>query len=135
MTAFGSYIVPGIDVQIAGTFRSDQGAVLSANYAVPGGVAAAALGRPLAGGLPNTTVNLVKPGEVWGDRASELDLRVGKVVRFGRTRTSIGIDVFNVFNTAPILTYNQTFVPGGTWLAPLSILTPRFVKFGAQIDF
>jgi hypothetical protein len=135
MTAFGSYVVPKIDVQVAGTYRSDQGAVLSANYAVPAAVAAAALGRPLAGNLPNTTVNLVKPGEVWGDRASELDLRVGKVLRFGRTRASLGIDVFNVFNNAPILTYNQTFVPGGTWLAPLSILTPRFVKFGAQIDF
>ena len=66
---------------------------------------------------------------------TKLDLRVGKVLRFGRTRASLGIDVFNVFNSAPILTYNQAFVPGGTWLSPLSILTPRFVKFGAQIDF
>jgi hypothetical protein len=135
MTTFGSYIIPKADVQVAITFRSDQGAVLAANYAVPGAVAAQALGRPLAGGAPNVTVNLVEPGEVWGDRANELDLRVGKVLRLGRTRASIGVDIFNVFNAAPILTYNQTFVPGGTWLAPLSILTPRFVKFGAQIDF
>jgi hypothetical protein len=135
MTAFGSYIIPKIDVQIATTFRSDQGAVLSANYAVPGAVAAQALGRPLAGGLPNVTVNLVAPGEVWGDRANELDVRIGKVVRFGRTRASIGLDIFNVFNSDSILTYNQAFVPNGTWLQPLSILTPRFVKFGAQIDF
>jgi hypothetical protein len=135
MTAFGSYIIPKIDVQIATTFRSDQGAVLSANYAVPAAVAAQALGRPLAGGLPNVTVNLVAPGEVWGDRANEFDLRVGKVLRFGRTRASIGVDLFNVFNSAAILMYNQAFVPNGTWLQPLSILTPRFVKFGAQIDF
>ena len=135
LTAFGSYIVPRIDVQVAGTFRSDQGAVLSANYAVPGAVAAQALGRPLAGNLPNVTVNLLEPGNVWGDRANELDVRVGKVLRFGRTRATVGVDVFNVFNSAAILTYNQTFVPNGTWLAPLSILTPRFVKFGAQIDF
>jgi hypothetical protein len=135
MTAFGSYIVPKIEVQIATTFRSDQGAVLSANYAVPGAVAALALGRPLAGGLPNVTVNLVAPGEVWGDRANEFDLRIGKVLRFGRTRASVGLDIFNVFNSAAILTYNQAFVPGGTWLQPLSILTPRFVKFSTQIDF
>jgi hypothetical protein len=43
--------------------------------------------------------------------------------------------VFNVTNSAAVLTYNQTFVPGGTWLQPLSVLTPRFVKIGAQIDF
>ena len=72
---------------------------------------------------------------MWGDRVNEIDLRIAKVLRFGRTRTSIGIDIFNLVNSAAVLTYNQTFVPNGTWLAPLSVLTPRFVKIGAQIDF
>ena len=134
-TMFGSYIVPKVDVQLAATFRTDQGAPLSANYTVPGAVAAAALGRPLAGGLPNVTVNLVAPGEVWGERVNELDVRIGKIVKIGQLRTSIGIDIFNVLNTDAVLTYNQAFVPNGTWLQPLSNLTPRFVKFGMQIDF
>ena len=60
------------------------------------------------------TVNLVTPGEVWGDRVNELDIRIGKILRFGRTRTNIGFDVFNVLNSAAILTYNQAFVPNGT---------------------
>ena len=81
------------------------------------------------------TINLVAPGEVWGDRVNEVDIRVGKILRFGRTRTNVGFDMYNVFNSAAILTYNQAFVPGGTWLAPLSVLTPRFVKIGAQISF
>ena len=39
-----------------------------------------------------------------------------------------------------MLTYNQTFNPTATtgaqaWLAPMSVLTPRFVKISAQIDF
>ena len=39
-----------------------------------------------------------------------------------------------------ILTYNQNFNPAVTtgsqaWLAPQSVLTPRFLKIGAQIDF
>ena len=68
-------------------------------------------------------------------RVNEIDLRFAKVLRFGRTRTAVGIDVFNVMNSAAVLTYNQTFVPSGTWLQPLSVLTPRFVKIGAQIDF
>ena len=66
---------------------------------------------------------------------NEVDVHIGKILRFGRTRTNIGIDIYNVINSAAILTYNQAFVPGGTWLAPTSVLTPRFVKFGAQIDF
>jgi len=46
-----------------------------------------------------------------------------------------------VFNNAPVLTYNQTFVlpsatnPNGSWLAPNSVLQARFVKISAQIDF
>ena len=42
---------------------------------------------------------------------------------------------YNVLNSAAILTYNQAFVPNGPWLAPLSVLTPRFAKIGAQISF
>ena len=75
------------------------------------------------------------PGEVWGDRVNEIDLRVAKILRFGRTRTNVGIDIFNLINPNAILTYNQTFTPGGAWLAPQSVLTPRFLKISAQIDF
>jgi hypothetical protein len=34
-----------------------------------------------------------------------------------------------------VLTYNNTFVPDGTWLQPLTILTPRFLKLTAELDF
>jgi hypothetical protein len=43
--------------------------------------------------------------------------------------------VYNVTNSAPVLSYNQTFVANGAWLAPTSVLQPRFMKFSAQIDF
>jgi hypothetical protein len=81
------------------------------------------------------TVNLLKDGDKWGDRIKELDLRVAKVLRFGRRRTNVGIDFYNVMNSSAVLSYNQTFVPGGPWLTPLSVLTPRFAKFSAQVDF
>jgi hypothetical protein len=55
-------------------------------------------------------------------------------------RTNVGIDVYNVFNSAAVLTYNQAFVPAtassaGSWLVPTSMLQARFVKVSAQIDF
>jgi hypothetical protein len=34
-----------------------------------------------------------------------------------------------------VLAYNSAFVPGGTWLQPLTVLTPRFFKLTAQVDF
>src|SRR3954447_20350580 len=99
-----------------------------------------AVGRPAAVVGNTVPINLVAPGQVWGDRVNALDLRFAKVLRFGRTRNTIGVDFYNVTNSAAVLTYNQTFNPAATtgsqaWQAPLSVLTPRFMKIGVQIDF
>ena len=140
LTALGAYTVPKVDVLISGTFRSDQGAPLAANWAAPTALLQPILGRPLAGNAPNKTINLVAPGQVWGDRVNALDLRFAKILRLGRARYTVGVDVFNAINADTILTYNQNFNPAATtgsqaWRAPLSVLTPRFLKIGAQIDF
>jgi hypothetical protein len=141
VTGLGSYTVPKIDVLVSGTLRSDQGANLAANYTVTSAVAAVSLGRPLAGNTPNVTVNLIAPGTVYGDRINEIDLRIAKVLRFGRTRTNVGFDIYNVLNANPVLTYNPAFIPisatnpNGQWLVPTSVLQSRFVKLTASIDF
>jgi hypothetical protein len=140
ITALGAYTVPTIDVLVSGTIRSDQGAALAANWNAPVALVSAALGRPAAVVGNTVPINLVVPGEVWGDRVNALDLRVAKILRFGRTRHTIGIDVYNAMNSDATLSYNQSFNPANTtgsqaWRAPLSVLTPRFVKIGAQIDF
>jgi hypothetical protein len=134
-TALGSYMVPRIDVQVAGTLRSDQGSDLAANWVAPNS-ATVGLNRAFAGVAGQTiTVNLIEPGTLYGDRVNQFDLRVAKILRFGRTRTNIGFDLYNVFNRAAILTYNQSFIPGGAWLQPLTVQQSRFAKFSAQIDF
>jgi hypothetical protein len=131
----GSYTVPKIDVLLAGTVRSDQGAPLRATWNAPVALVSAALGRPAAVAGTTVPIELVAPGEVWGDRVNEVDLRIAKYLRFGRWRSNVGVDIFNVINSNAVLTYNQTFAPGGAWLIPQSVLTPRFVKVSAQIDF
>jgi len=138
LTALGSYMVPKIDVQVAGTMRSDQGTDLAANWTAPNS-ATVGLNRPFAGVGGNTiVVNLIEPGTLYGDRVNQFDLRFAKILRFGRTRTNVGFDIYNVTNAAPVLTYNQTFVLNqavSTWLRPNSVLQARFVKFSAQVDF
>ena len=139
-TALGSYTIPKIDAQIAGTMRSDKGGSLAANWAAPNSVIAPSLGRNLSNNAPTATINLVEPGTLYGDRVNELDLRLAKIIRVGRVRTSLGFDIYNVFNSAPVLTYNQAFVPvsatsAGSWLTPTSVLQARFFKVSAQIDF
>ena len=136
VTGLAAYTVPKVDVLLSTTFRSDQGAPLQATFVFGNAAIAPSLGRNLsAGANANVTINLIEPGTEWGDRVNEIDVRIAKILRFGRTRTNIGFDVYNLINSNAILSYNQTFTPGGQWLRPTQVLTPRFVKFSAQIDF
>jgi len=137
ITGLGTYTIPTIDVQVAGTFRSDPGVALVASYIVDNATVAQSLGRSLSNNAPNVTVNLIAPGSAYGDRVNEVSVRLAKIVRFGRTRTTVGIDINNVFNSAAILDYNEGFIPGGRgpWLTPIAIMQPRYAKISAQIDF
>jgi hypothetical protein len=130
-----TYTVPRVEVQVSGVFQSKPGPALAANYAVPSSVITAALGRPPAGSVPNLTVNLIEPGTLYGDRLNQVDLRAAKILRFGGTKTMIGLDLYNVFNSSVVLTYNNAFVPNGTWLQPNSILTGRLARISAELTW
>ena len=139
-TALGSYTLPKVDVLVSGTLRSDQGGVLGATWNAPVALVSQALGRPANVVGTTVPIALVAPGQVWGDRVNALDLRFAKILRFGRVRYNVGVDIINATNSDAVLTYNQNYnptpaTPAQKWLAPSSVLTPRFVKIGAQIDF
>ena len=90
-----TYIVPKIDVAISGTFTSKPGIQVSgfgtpvaggafaANYTVSNAVVAADPRPAAAGSAPNITVNLIEPHSILGERVNELNMRVGKIFRFG----------------------------------------------------
>jgi hypothetical protein len=89
----------------------------------------------LSGNAPNVTVNLIEPHTLLGDRVNEMDIRVGKILRFGRSRVNVGFDVYNLLNSSAVLSYNQSFIANGSWLTPTSVMTARFAKVSAQFDF
>jgi hypothetical protein len=104
-------------------------------YAVPAGTVAQSLGRAPSGNVTNVTVNLIEPGILYGDRINQLDFRISKNFRFGRIRPRVAVDLLNVLNANPVLTYNQTFVPNCTWLQANSILTGRFARISGEFTF
>ena len=130
-----SYVVPKLNIQLSAAFQSKPGPMLAANYVVPNSAVEPSLGRSLSGNAANVTVNLVTPGTMYGDRINQLDLRVAKELRVGRSRTRLAVDIYNAANSSAVLSYNNAFVPGGTWLQPVTILTPRFVRMTTEIDF
>jgi hypothetical protein len=128
-----SYTIPKVDVQVSSTIQSLPGASLAANLVVPSQTVAQTLGRPLAGNAASVTVNLIAPQTLFGDRINQVDFRIAKVLRFGRTRTQVGVDIFNVMNSNVPQGYLQTF--GATWLRPTSVMDARFARISGQIDF
>ena len=135
LRGLGSYVIPKIDAQVSAVFQSKPGQLLSANYAMPAADVARFLGRPPSGNVPNVTFNLIEPGSLYGDRVNQLDLRVAKNFTFGSTRSMLSLDLYNVMNASAILTYNQNFVPNGTWLQANSVLTGRLARISVDFSF
>ena len=128
----GSYTIPRIDVQVTGALQSQSGPDIAANYNATNAVITPSLGRPLSGGAANLPVNLVAPMTSYGDRMNQLDLRVGKILRFGGMRATTSVDLYNALNASPVITLSPDFA---TWQRPLGILNARFAKVVLQLDF
>ena len=136
-----TYNMPKVDVLISGTFHSvpypGNNFPSVASQSLGGQVLAVPqltnLGRPLSSGIPIEFLNIVKPGVMYGDRLNGVDLRLGKILRYGRTKTLVALDIFNVFNSNTPDVYQQTY--GTTYLNPLSITVARLFKISAQFDF
>jgi hypothetical protein len=135
----GSYTIPRIDVLVSGTLQNLPGPPVLSNYNLPTAVAAQTLGRPLSGGAANVQVSLIDPGTtqnlgtMYGGRLNQVDFRVGKILRFGQTKTTVSLDLYNALNVNTVLQQNNTFGPA--WLQPTGIMPARFAKVSLQFDF
>jgi hypothetical protein len=127
------YTIPRVDVQVTATFQNIPGQEILADYNAPNAVVAPLLGRNLSGNAANKTLALVSPMSLYGGRLNQIDVRVAKILRFGRARTQVTVDVFNALNSNAILQQNNTFGP--RWQTPTSIHEARLVKLSAQLDF
>src|SRR5207249_7990098 len=71
----GTYSIPKINATMSGLFYSRPGPAIMANRVFSSAEVAPSLGRPLSANAPNVTINLVRPGSLYGDRRNQLDLR------------------------------------------------------------
>ena len=129
----GTYQVPKVDVQVAATFQSLPGAQLGATFTASNALIQPSLGRPLSGGAAIVNIALIAPGTIFIERTTELDLRLSKIFRFGRTRTNLNFDLYNLPNASTVRSRSGTI--GTTWQRPTGILDARLFKISAQVDF
>ena len=146
-----SYTIPKADVLVSAIFRSQanvqpggdvatNGASRQANFLMNAAQFMANTGRALRPGVTTETVNLLLPGQLYGERVNNLDMRVAKIVRIKGTRTNIGVDFYNLTNANTPTTVDQSYSAdptalGARWLRPTAVLNPRFVRFNVQVDF
>jgi hypothetical protein len=128
----GTFTMPRIDLLVSAALQSRPGPEIAANYQAGNAEVSSSLGRILSGGVRNVTVNLIEPGTMYGERLNQIDLRLGKILRFGRTRATVSLDVYNLFNSNAVVAENSSFA---SWRQPLAIVLARFAKVGVQLGF
>jgi hypothetical protein len=132
---FAAYTIPKIDVLVSSIIRS-QPNVIFGGGAIPGAVPEGnSAGLSALYVTQQRTVNLLQPGQVYGERINQVDLRVGKNVYVGHARATIAVDVLNLANANTPTSYQQNYGDGRQYLQPLTILNPRLARFNVTVDF
>ncbi len=141
LKGFAVYTVPKVDMKVSGAYRSVPGDTMRLQFNASNAYLAAnsTLGRALAGGAPNLAIDILEPHSVYLDRQNTLDMRFGKMVRLGRSRSVISVDMFDALNNNAYVTANQNFGAvnraNGSLLVPTSILGAPTFKFSVQFDY
>jgi hypothetical protein len=158
-----AYVIPWVDVLVSTVFQSFPGvertanmsfnkseviwnseAAFRANLACTG--FAAAFGNGCLGTARNVnavTWNLLNNNELYGERITLFDLKFAKNIRFNNKRATIGVDVYNVFNSDAIDGYDNTYTPDNpntannenTWGQADGLVAPRFVRLQVQFNW
>ena len=144
-----SYTIPKVDVLVSAILRSQPnvqpgadvataGASRAANFLMSAAQFQTLTGQSLRTGVTTEQVNLLLPGQIYGERVNNIDLRVAKIVRVKGTKANVGIDLYNLTNKNTGTTFEATYDPasqGARWMVPTAVLQPRFVRFNVQFDF
>jgi len=143
-----SYTIPRVDVLVSAAIRSQPPLGRAATWPVPNSIVSQPqfLGRVPPGGTPggNTFVTLFdNEHRLYADnRRTQIDLRVAKIFRFGRTRLDVGVDGENLLNTNYTTAYDNTYQYsvgntglGGTWNNPTGVYTPRYARLNFTVSF
>ena len=122
----------------------------SASYPLPAGFRVGAVFQSIAGAerailypvdrtilptlvQPSVNVRLNEPGTEYEDRVYQLDVNLGKTFQLANLRIAPQVELFNIFNANPVTTQVNTY--GSSLGRPLTVLAPRLVRLGVQVNF
>jgi hypothetical protein len=160
LRGLASYTIPKVDVLVSATLRSQPLVSRSATMNLPNTclgwgfttqtgcseqTVLGLLGRLPTGSTTTGTTGITlqdNEHQIWDtSRHTQIDMRFAKILRFGRTRTDVGVDLSNLLNTNYATAWDNTYQivnatsAGGTWNNPTSVYTPRFVRLNFTVNF
>jgi len=121
------YTIPW-DILLSGTYQRRPGISIGSTYTFN----SAQAGFAITGG-GTLSVTVVDPTQQYYDYVQTVDMRASKSIRFGRKRLQLFMELFNVPNSATVLTVNETVGP--LYFNPQAITQGRRAQFGSQIDW
>jgi len=109
-----SYTIPKVDVLVSATIRSQPPVAITATWQVPNTVIQQAYGKlppgALVAGQHEHRADRQRAPAVGDTRRTQVDMRFAKILRFGGTRTDIGVDLNNLLNTSYATAFNATYI-------------------------
>src|SRR5262249_7612693 len=130
----GVYPWPWLGIHTSAVYRNYPGTQITATYQATNAQIVPTLGRNLAPGTNGTAkLEMIQPGTMFDERSQQVDLRITKSFKVGRSRVLGSLDVVNLFNGNGVQTINTTYGPN--WLRPTLIQAARGFKFSTQLDF
>ncbi|HXD75225.1 MAG TPA: hypothetical protein VN628_15860, partial [Vicinamibacterales bacterium] len=157
-----TYTIPKADVLVSMVFQSLPGPEITAQEtisksqvvwndptrsAAPCALAANGTGCFLSSNTFSATtanVPLLLNNQLFGNRVTTYDAKIAKNIRFKGKRLNVGVDVYNLFNSDAIVTYNTTYTANATgtgpaatnaWGQPITLVSPRFIRLQIQANF
>jgi hypothetical protein len=92
----------------------------------------ACAGRPTCNST--STIELIQTNSYFTEgRNNQIDVRLTRTFRVGRASVQPALDAFNVLNAGSVLALNKRYGP--QWKNAQTVLAPRLVKFGVQVNF
>ena len=122
--ANGSYLLPKLDVNLAGGYQGRQG------YPFPQGV----LSPNRANSAGQVTVLLDPLGDVRLPNYNQFDFRVDRAFKTGKIRLTPSMDIFNLTNGNTVFARRRNQAAANANLVS-QILSPRIIRFGVRASW
>jgi Carboxypeptidase regulatory-like domain len=122
-------------VQVSAVYQQIPGIAISTSYVATNAEVRGSLNRDLSGSASTVTVSNVIPQSTFYEPngLKQLDIRLIRNFKLGRTRLQGIFDIYNATNGTSIL--SETTAYGSSYRKPTAVLDPRIMKFGLQMNF